>query len=80
MIKINIWKSKNWNLQKDVTEHIIKSSTFWAERGKWKPTFPISTRFVSITIVEQFSCQIIRQKSFNVCWVGPFKKNIKETI
>jgi len=43
-------------------------------------TFPISTRLVSITIVAQFSCQIIRQKSVNVSWVGPFKQNIKETL
>ena len=43
-------------------------------------TFPISTRFVSITIVQQFSCQIIRQKSFNVSCVGPFKHNIKKTL
>ena len=43
-------------------------------------TFPISTKFVSITIVQQFSCQIIRQKSFNVSCVGPFKHNIKKTL
>ena len=34
-------------------------------------TFPSSTRFVSMTMVEQFSCQIIRQKSLTVTLFGP---------
>ena len=36
-----------------------------------KRTFPCSTRLVSITILRQFSCQIIRQKSLIVVEVGP---------
>ena len=59
---------------------IFISATLWTKQTQWKLTFPISTRFVSITIVQQFSCQIIRQKSFIVSWVGPFKHNINNTL
>ena len=31
-------------------------------------------------MVRQFSCQIIRQKSFKVSWVGPVKHNIKKSL
>lgn len=34
-------------------------------------TLPTSTRFVTMTMLAEFSCQIILQKSFTVSCIGP---------
>ena len=34
-------------------------------------TLPTSTRFVTMTMLAEFSCQIILQKSFTVSCMGP---------
>lgn len=39
-------------------------------------TRPTSTKFVTITMQADCSCQIILQKSYTVSWTGPLKKLI----
>lgn len=62
-------------LEERFVNNILNLVIFIKERDNYKnPTLPTSTRLVTMTILAEFSCQIILQKSLTVSCMGPTRK------
>lgn len=62
-------------LEERFVNNILNPVIFIKERDNYKnPTLPTSTRLVTMTILAEFSCQIILQKSLTVSCMGPTRE------
>lgn len=75
---------KIYTYHKHRTPPVVNVGCVWAlgggSRGGGALTLPTSTSFVIMTMLKQFSCHTILQKSYRVSCLGPSGKRVEITV